>query len=402
MQNLGQYYTANIFSQLLVNSISSSNPQCILELGVGEGSLLKAAYSRWSDASYYVSDIDKKSLNKLKEELPFIKSFHLDVLKENIFEKISLDSNEVDIALCNPPYLRVGKLGNYTKLFEDANLKECKNLLYLTSDIIFLAKNLQILKDSGELGIILPDGLITGNDFKNLRFSILKSHNVKAVIQLPEKIFQKTEALTHILIIEKGKTSSSNVPLFLADIEGKIIDQIDSEKDSLIERMDFKYHSWKQNNNLKSTGLTLKSIGAEIRRGQSTHSELKASNSFFLHTTNISHNNSHLVTTENRVESTLCAEEGDIILSRVGVIGKAAMISEGCAPISDCLYRIRVSDSYRISVWNSLTSRAGQEWLLAKSHGVCAQVTSKSDLLDFPVNVGLDSPDLNENQLDVE
>lgn len=385
MQSLSQYYTSNIFSRLLVNSITGSNPRRILELGVGEGSLLKAAYSRWSDASYYVSDVDNNSLDKLKQELPFIRSFHLDIIKENISEKIS--DELIDIALCNPPYSRVNRPYVHGSLFEDANMKECENLPYLTSDIIFLAKNLQMLKPSGELGIILPDGLITGSDFRYLRLSILKSHNIKAVIQLPERIFKKTEALTYILIIEKGVTSTNNIPLFLADIEGKIVDQIDCDKSLLVERMDFKYHSWKLRNKLESVSVTLQSIGAEIKRGLCTHSKLKSSDGFFLHTTSIFHNNSQLVIGDNRVENTICAKKGDILLSRVGVIGKTAMVSEGSAPISDCLYRIRVKDEYRTQVWNSLTSVGGQEWLMAKSHGVCAQVTSKKDLLDFPINI---------------
>lgn len=59
------------------------------------------------------------------------------------------------------------------------------------------------LRDGRELGIILPDSVMTNHYYNDLRKDLLFNHNIKCIIQLPDNIFNKTEARTHILIIQK-------------------------------------------------------------------------------------------------------------------------------------------------------------------------------------------------------
>jgi type I restriction enzyme M protein len=366
MDKLGRYYTADAFSNLLINQFSNETPKSIIDLGVGGGSLIKAAINRWVNASYFAVDIDKKSIFNLQNELPFVNSFHLNTLQVEISDKLKLPKGAADIAICNPPYLKIKNKVSYDSLFDEAKLSQCKNLKILTSDMIFLAKNLQLLKDNGELGIILPDSLLTGKDYIHLRSAILKEHNLKAVIELPERIFSRTEALTHILLIEKSGESKSKTPLFLADKTGQIIDEIEVRSSLLNERMDFKYHLFNK-----------------------THKELKDSGDFFVHTTDIISKKANQAL-KNHVKKNskyLLTQKGDILLARVGrgCTGKVCLISRGKAPISDCVYRIRVASKYRYKVWNSLVSDMGQNWLKANCHGVCAKVISKNDLLRFPL-----------------
>jgi type I restriction enzyme M protein len=255
--------------------------------------------------------------------------------------------------------------------------------------MIFLAKNLQLLKDNGELGIILPDSLLTGKDYIHLRSAILKEHNLKAVIELPERIFSRTEALTHILLIEKSGESKSKTPLFLADKTGQIIDEIEVRSSLLNERMDFKYHLFNKKVDNLPKAKVLGDIKVEIKRGTLTHKELKDSGDFFVHTTDIISKKANQAL-KNHVKKNskyLLTQKGDILLARVGrgCTGKVCLISRGKAPISDCVYRIRVASKYRYKVWNSLVSDMGQNWLKANCHGVCAKVISKNDLLRFPL-----------------
>lgn len=389
MDKLGRYYTADTFSNLLVNQFSIDEPRSIIDLGVGGGSLIKAALNRWEEASYYVVDVDKTSILKIQNELPFVNSFHLNTLKEEVSVKLSLEKGDIDIAICNPPYLKIQNKISYDFLFEEANLLDCKQLKILTSDVIFLAKNLQLLRKHGEVGIILPDSLITGKEFIPLRNAILKEHNLKAIIELPEKIFTKTEALTHILLIEKNGFTNKKSPLYLANKLGQIIDEIEVDKDSLFERMDFKYHSWKKKTKFSKEHKLLGDLKVEIKRGNFTHKDLKATNDYFIHTTGIINKkvNQSLKNTFNVNNKCLFTQKGDILLARVGrgCTGKVCMISRGKVPISDCVYRIRVSKKYRMKVWNSLVSTEGQSWLQAVSHGVCAKVISKKDLFKFPL-----------------
>lgn len=391
MDKLGRYYTSDVFSHLLISQFINDKPGNILDLGVGSGALIKAALNRWDNAEYFAVDVDKKSILRIKSELPFVKSFHFNTLKAEVSEKLRIKIGEIDIAICNPPYLKVKNAISYNTLFEGANLAECKKLRLLTSDVIFLAKNLQLLKGGGELGIILPDSLITGKEFIPLRNAILKEHNLKGIIELPEKIFQKTEALTHILLIEKTKAASKKSPLFLADKTGQIIDEIEVDKDGLSERMDFKYHSWRKKTKLIKQHKVLSDLKVEIKRGTFTHKELKKIGDNFIHTTEIKNaNDKQAIRSSKKVNHKyLLATRGDILLARVGrgCTGKLCMVSRGKAPVSDCVYRIRVSKKYRMKVWKALISLEGQNWLKANCHGVCAKVISKKDLLKFPIYV---------------
>ncbi|CAL1517956.1 N-6 DNA methylase [Chitinophaga sp. MM2321] len=390
MDLLGRYYTAELFSELLVNTFSTKEPTSILELGVGGGSLIKAALSRWANASYYVADVDHNSLEKIKEELPFINTFHIDTIKENVSEKLNLKNGSVDIAICNPPYLKVRNELCYDSLFHDANLDACRKLRILTSDIIFLAKNLQLVKANGEIGIILPDSLITGKEFENFRAALIQEYHIKGIIQLPENIFPKTEALTHILYIEKQKPLKPNTTLFLSDNKGTIINSIDVDHASLVDRMDFKFHSWQASfKRCKRQTLALRDLSADVQRGSLTHKELKNSGKSYVHTTNMVHMEKCLRLKSSKIieGKFRLTQKGDILLSRVGNIGKVSMVTQGKALYSDCIYRIRVAPEHRDQVWNALISEVGQSWLQAISHGVCAKVISKNDILNFPINV---------------
>jgi trans-aconitate methyltransferase len=73
MDKLARFYTETIFSDLLVKNISHSNPNTVIDLGIGHGSLTKSAYNRWINAKYYGLDVDKKRIEKINNELPFIK-----------------------------------------------------------------------------------------------------------------------------------------------------------------------------------------------------------------------------------------------------------------------------------------------------------------------------------------
>lgn len=389
MDYLGRYYTQELFSNLLVNQFSSESPSTIIDLGAGGGSLIKAASNRWQNADFYAVDIDKCSVSKINKELPFVKVVTADSLNKNINKKLELKVDSVDIAVCNPPYLKLGDKKNYSDLFEEADLNNCTSLKKVTSEIIFLAQNLRLLKKDGELGIILPDSLLTGHDFKILRQSIIAKHNIKGIIELPENIFPKTEARTHILLIEKGSISNHKTHLYISNKNGQCYDQIEVSTDLLGQRMDFSFHKWNQQQKQVKNIKTLNELGCEIKRGIQTHAALKIQNKSFIHTTNLVSNQSISFdkTVKYKNNKLIFAEKGDILLARVGrgCIGKISIVVEGRGLISDCVYRIRVPKEFIELVWKSLTSHTGQEWFKANSHGVCAQVISKIDLLNFPI-----------------
>lgn len=388
MDILGRYYTNQIFSELLVHNIELESPATILDLGAGGGSLLKAASARWNNAEFIAADIDPKSIKSISKSLPFVKIYHANSLKVNIEKNIDLEKSSIDVAVCNPPYLQVKEKNVFSDLLIEANLPECLNLNKLTSDIVFLAQNLKLLKESGELGIILPDSILTSQEFKLLRNSLLSNHNVKSIIELPDRIFPKTEAKTHILLVGKGNVNKSKIPLLIAGKNGQCYDQIEVASSALEYRMDFSYH--KHNQKQKPSKGKLSDYDVVLKRGNITNAEANCEKIKYLHSTSFKHGAVLNLRNSNKkkFDNLVHAERGDIIVVRVGrgCVGKVAYIKSGRLPVTDCVYVIKSDDSRTInSIWNFLNSEKGLDWIKATSHGVCAKVLSRSDIFEMPV-----------------
>lgn len=387
MDSLGRFYTQELYSTLLVNRLSTALPSTVVDLGVGDGSLIRAASKRWNQAKYIAADIDRKSVSSINRNLPFVKIFNANSLSTNIDKKLEISVGSVDVAICNPPYLQLKADKKFFDLFDQASLKDCIKLKCLTSDIIFLAQNIRLLKADGELGIILPDSLLTGHEFQLFRKSLVENHSIKSIIELPANIFPKTEAKTHILILEKSGNTSNQISLFKTDKDGSCVDAIDVCPSRLEKRMDYSFHKWNAGLSHKSQ-MKLSEITSDIRRGSLTHAELKQLEVPFIHTTNML-DKLEMSAKYNKIGNSnlATARKGDILVARVGrgCIGKVSLVRSGNILISDCVYRIRVPKVYRDKVWRVLKSQRGQEWFKANCHGVCAKVISKADLLNFLV-----------------
>ncbi len=386
-RNLAQYYTEEQVSKLLISNLTTKKPNYILELGVGNGSLILQALKRWSKTSITGIDVDKKNVISLREKFPNVKFFILNGLSRNLESKINIDIESVDVSICNPPYLKIKKSNIIANIIKRANLGELNDYKRITSDLVFLARNLVFLKNGGELGIILPDGLLTSKEFELFRRHLLFNHSVQAIIELPERIFKKTEAKTHILIVRKGNCPGARlIQLMRSDMNGSITDKREVIPEALIKRMDYSFHYRRPE---EKNGKTLNELNVTITRGISTKKELLETRLPFIHT---SHINKFLGKTLrlNKIKRNtgIIAKKGDILMTRVGRngLGSCIIVSSGSAPISDCVYRIRSPRKYRRLIFRSLQSQYGQNWIKAHSHGVCAKVISKGDLMSFRIN----------------
>ncbi|MGO9015594.1 MAG: N-6 DNA methylase [Dissulfurispiraceae bacterium] len=401
MNTLACYYTERQIARLLVDSIPQNEPRHILELGAGRGSLLRAAHDRWQRAKYYAAEIDSSGISILKKDFPFAKLFNINGLSHKLPQELKLSIGSVDVAICNPPYLKIENNIHLNDIFKCAGLSTCTKLPTLTSDLVFLAQNLQMLRKGGEMGIILPDSLLTGHNYVLFREALLQNHQVFKVIQLPDKIFTKTEARTHILLIRKDAEPLSRIPLYLADDAAICKKAIFVSVDNLLRRMDFTFYNLMQRNTPQKTLLTLSDIGAEIVRGSFTHKELLGTKLPFFHTSDFPELFQNGVKFRDKASGKgIIARKGDILLARVGkrCIGKVTFVKSGTCWLTDCIIRIRVGKVFRKIAFDSFASYEGQNWLSAQAHGVCAQVISKRDLFSFPLyelgNENIPSPSI--------
>lgn len=390
MEELGRYYTKEKISQLLISQLDIERPEKILELGIGDGSLSLAAFKRWKTAKYSAVDIDTETVNKVKNELEFIHVRNGNVLDSKMNTFFTQFENDFDLAICNPPYLKYKPNLEDFELLKKAGFDNSVELKNITTDLMFLVKNLFYLKKGSELGIILPDSLLTNHTFELFRIDLLTSHKIKKIIQLPDKVFKKTEARTHILIIEKGTQTTGTVSISKAGMDGEILTEISVANNELQKRMDFDYHLWKSElkcgDRLKRKSI--KDVAILLKRGNKTKKFLDELNIPYFHTNKFKDDNLFYdfdTSIADFPENVHLALPGDILIARVGkrCIGKVGYVQSGAIPISDCIYTLRVDKKNALNVLKDLTSIKASMWFQANAHGVCARVISKKDFLDF-------------------
>lgn len=390
--NLAQHFTPNPYASLLVQKMypfTSSNKDINgVDLGAGRGDLLYSATQTWKEARFLGVDVSASLLETIRQHFPSVQFRCLDLLsKKSLKSKMLTDlADSRDIAVCNPPFLNYRNDKLFRDLCRAVNMNDCCKMTFVTSDVIFLLHNLRLLKKGGTLGIILPDGLITGKNFRELRQSLLSKHRIEAVIQLPDNAFPGIEVRTHILILRKNMTSAATVKLMQAGI-GSINGELDIEISALEERMDYSYWHWKVIAKNVNT-ITLAEIGADVQRGLRSRLFFENLGLGYVHTTGLPKVARHIKLRKTKISGFRTACSQDILTARVGkrCIGRLALVSNGNLPITDCIYRIRVPTPWINAVWHSLISDKARDWFSAHSHGVCAQVISKSDLLNFPID----------------
>ncbi len=378
MDLFGRYYTLDRFSDLLVSEIPDNKPNWIVDLGSGNHSLTNSASVRWSSAHFASVDVEEGA-HPLTSNVTFVKG---DMLNRNdqdtLFEKVG----EVDLAICNPPYIPVPNSSDLRLLLQRAGMHKSVGLKRLTGDIVFLAVSLVLLRHQGQLGIIIPDTILTSKYFEPVREDLL-TQEIVSIIELPIGAFKGTEAKAHILVLRKGIGQSGLVKICRADVTGTVDGAIEIAPLKLVKRMDYSF--WSQSHRVEIGGRTLFDVGAKIERGKYSAKELRKLGLPFFHTNDFPLSGSLSVDTYSYSRSVPTAEVGDILLSRVGsrCLGYVCIVRKGKIQISDCVFKISVPRQYQEELFIALRSEYGQAWLRALSHGVCAKVISKQDLFDF-------------------
>lgn len=109
MDLLGRYYTNEIISSLLINSLETKSAGRVLDMGIGNASLTKAAKVRWKSATFYATEVENKKIKEIEKNLSFVKVCNYDSLKSNVKAQLKIKFGSIDVAICNPPYVKVEK-----------------------------------------------------------------------------------------------------------------------------------------------------------------------------------------------------------------------------------------------------------------------------------------------------
>lgn len=401
----GRYYTSPDVSWSLIESIEVPKPKLVLELGSGSGSLCWAAANRWHDARLVTVDVDRRVPNRLDAEPtgPGLKHSHFihDALDEALSDKIGLRLGTVDVAVCNPPYIRPRWRSDFGKILEDAGLSGALASLHdAGADLLFLAQNLRLLRRNGKLGLILPDGLVTAERFSGVRKALLRQHMVEQVVQLPRGVFKGTEAQTYLAVLSKMAGETDQVTLRQMGHDGHLSAPIEVAQDVAAKRLDYTFHEGAGVQRHRGT-LQPIAVGAAVTdavRGTICSSSISAFHAPVFHLGDFAEPAGEqavrivperFALTERAARIAACdarlALPGDILLARVGrgLEDRLALVVHGPCVISDCIFALRTTDEHRERLYRFFESEAGRRALATSAHGVAARFVSKTNLFEI-------------------
>lgn len=399
----GRYYTKPAIGQALVDLMRLRQPEGLIDLGVGGGSLTLAAARKWSNLELLTIDVDATSDQRLTkllatEEVRRHRHLQTDALEPSLAVLVRDNFGQFDAAVCNPPFTTPVWRKGFDEILEESGFSGCMPILADSdSALLFLSQALRLLRDKSTLGIILPDSLVSGAKYRKFRQELLRRYRIDEVVRLPNRSFMYTEAVAHIVIIRKGYGGSNFVPLRkLAN--GKLSAEITIVNiEQATARMDYDFHSSSDFNPSIAKGFKVHRLGEliqEVNRGSVQATASRQAGMRVFHTTEMPESTlgkwielgSHLPPLNDR---RTWAEPGDILIGRVGrnLERKVLGVLSGCALLTDCIYRVKMPAGFAMTTLKQLSSDCGRAWLASRSSGVGARHLSLSDLLNFPVHL---------------
>jgi len=211
--NKGEYYTPRAITQLMTQMTAPRLGEKVLDPAAGTGGFLSAA----------IDFIREKEVRTLDDEAILQKSITgwelkpvsyvlgltnlilhgLDVPDWHYLDSLKTEYNtigpkqQVDCILANPPFGASIADGVETNFPQSFRCRESADL--------FVILMIQLLKPGGRCAIVLPDGCITGDGYKErIREKLLTDCNLHTIVRLPQSTFFPATVSTNLLFFQKG------------------------------------------------------------------------------------------------------------------------------------------------------------------------------------------------------
>ena len=385
IQKYKQFFTPKKYSQLLVERTLYAEPKKIVDLTMGEGSLLFEASKIWKNSSFFGNDIDVECCEKVQDVIPRIQCYTNDIFLDKSIKILIKEIGTVDICLGNPPFYLIKQNKDSIKILKLFSLDSYCKASHISAEVLFILQALRILKNDGILSIILPDGFFVNNILKRFREFLISEYTILDIIELPNEIFEHTKAKTHILVLKKSKSISKKIKLSSISKDKSI--QVNNS--DAYNRMDYSFYAFEEK---YSDCKNLGEYNIKIFRGKPKFMLKCIKETWILHTTNFKQGsifNSPLSTNSliNKYNDRI-AFKNDIIIPRVGtnILGKVGVVKSGYFVATDCIFVIRVKDDkVREDVLYTLNSEFGKEWINSISKGVGARHITLKDIVNLPI-----------------
>ncbi|WPJ96969.1 N-6 DNA methylase [Coraliomargarita algicola] len=211
--NKGEYYTPRAITQLMTQMTAPKLGEKVLDPAAGTGGFLSAAIDYVREHEVHTLDDEAILQNTITgwEYKPVAYVLGLtnlilhgiDVPDYHYQDSLKVEYNgigpkqQVNCILANPPFgagIADGVETNFPASFR------CRE-----SADLFVILMIQLLKTNGRCAIVLPDGCITGDGYKErIREKLLTDCNLHTIVRLPQSTFHPATVSTNLLFFTKG------------------------------------------------------------------------------------------------------------------------------------------------------------------------------------------------------
>lgn len=201
------YYTnSNFITNYMVNMLSLSPEDLILEPCGGDGAFIDAVLDKNPQAFIDTVDLNDESISMMNlkyNEYPNINIRKTNTLTDELFDEFSI-SGHYDKIIGNPPY------GGWQDYEQRDLLKKKYNGFYVKETYsLFLLRCISLLNKNGTLSFIIPDTFLYLHNHKKLRKTLLFDTSIKEILIFPSKLFPGVSfGYSKLCIITLEKTNN--------------------------------------------------------------------------------------------------------------------------------------------------------------------------------------------------
>lgn len=213
-KDLSQYYTPKEIANFMVSLVKINNTTKALDPSSGSGDFMVGILKKSKEENLnevekniFCWDIDEDASALSQINMILNGDGRTQVTTKNSLENRNEQSNEYDLIITNPPF-------GVNTVYQQARGYDLKTI---ESGQLFVERSLILLKETGVLVIILPNGYLENPTNEPLRKHIINNSKIIGIINLPDNVFKCTGSggKTSILILQKIQNKTDNYSFFI-------------------------------------------------------------------------------------------------------------------------------------------------------------------------------------------
>jgi type I restriction enzyme M protein len=219
-KDLGQFFTPKFAIDLIVNMIPPENGMLVGDFCMGPGRFLTSAREIEPTIKIYGIDINQDMVEQVKAEIIGLAGIEGEFEVHNTmtpWPKVEISwfkQHSFHRCYTNIPF---GVKSDDKDYLSHSIISKKQNKV--PSEVLLLEKHLEALRPDGQLGIVVPDSILSNFSLRYVRDFIIDNYTLNAVISLPVHTFSHSDTVVKAsaLIITNQKPNSTQ-KVFMASL----------------------------------------------------------------------------------------------------------------------------------------------------------------------------------------